>query len=279
MRRKRNPRRYAAGFSRRFLEAIGAQAAGAGAIAVFAPDLLKDQWWLAVAAVIMAVSWAVFKQRQVPPSQWYAHGNFTIRLVIGDLFQQDASAMVGMTTTFDTDPTIIDGGSVQGSFLRTVYASSHTRLDQELEESLANTKPVSNIVKAGKPHAYPLGTTAILKGRGAIRYYCLAYTEMDVHNRAQGSIRGIVHSLDRLWDAVDMHSNGAPICVPLLGQGQSRIPELTPEAAVRLMAFSFFLRCRRKRVSSELRIVIHPKEINKIDQTEFQAFLRSLATE
>ncbi|TFD20829.1 macro domain-containing protein [Cryobacterium sp. TMT2-23] len=279
MRHKRNPRRYAAGFSRRFLEAIGAQAAGAGVIAVFAPDMLKNQWWLIALAVVVAATWAVFKQRQTSPSQWYAHGNFTIRLVVGDLFQQDASAMVGMTTTFDTDPTIIDASSVQGSFLRTVYASSHTRLDQELEESLAATKPVSRIVKAGKPHAYPLGTTAILEGRGAIRYYCLAYTEMDAHNRAQGSIRGIVHSLDKLWDAVDMHSNGAPICVPLLGQGQSRIPELTPEAAVRLMAFSFFLRCRRNRVSSELRIVIHPKEINKIDQTEFQAFLRSLATE
>jgi len=278
VRHKRNPRRYAAGFSRRFLEAIGAQAAGVGAIAVFAPDMLKDQWWLIVVAVVAAAAWAVFKQRQVSPSQWYAQGNFTIRLVVGDLFQQDASAMVGMTTTFDTDPTIIDAGSVQGSFLRTVYASSHTRLDQELAESLATVRPVSTIVKAGKGHAYPLGTAAILKGRGAIRYYCLAYTEMDEHNRAQGSIRGIVHSLDKLWDAVDIHSNGAAICVPLLGQGQSRVPELTAEAAVRLMAFSFFLRCRRKRVSSELRIVIHPNEINKIDQIEFQAFLRSLAT-
>lgn len=278
MRHKRNLRRYAAGFSRRFLEAIGAQAAGVGAIAVFAPDMLKDQWWLIVVAVVVAAAWAVFKQRQVSPSQWYAQGNFTIRLVVGDLFQQDASAMVGMTTTFDTDPTIIDAGSVQGSFLRTVYASSHTRLDQELAESLATVRPVSTIVKAGKGYAYPLGTAAILKGRGAIRYYCLAYTEMDEHNRAQGSIRGIVHSLDKLWDAVDIHSNGAAICVPLLGQGQSRVPELTAEAAVRLMAFSFFLRCRRKRVSSELRIVIHPNEINKIDQIEFQAFLRSLAT-
>ncbi|WP_238071957.1 macro domain-containing protein [Rhodococcus zopfii] len=66
--------------------------------------------------------------------------------------------------------------------------------------------------------------------------------------------------------------------MPLLGQGQSRIPELTAEVAVRLIAFSFLLRTRRGRgrFSRELRIVVHPNEIGKIDRAEFQAFLRSL---
>ncbi len=31
------------------------QAAGAGAIALFAPDMLKDQWWLIIVAVAVAV--------------------------------------------------------------------------------------------------------------------------------------------------------------------------------------------------------------------------------
>lgn len=279
MRHKRNLRRYTAGFFRRLLEAIGAQAAIAGMVALFAPEVLLAQWWIVVPILLVAATWAVFKQRQVKPSQWYAHGNFNIRLVVGDLFQQDSSAMVGMTTTFDTDPAIIDARSVQGSFLRTVYANSNTRLDSELQEALATVTPTSTIVKAGKQRAYPIGSVAVLRGRGAIRYYCVAYTEMDETNRAQGTIRGILDSLDRLWDAVDIHNNGDAICVPLLGQGQSRVPELTAEAAVRLMAFSFVLRSRRKRASSELRIVVHPGEISKIDQTEFQAFLSSLAAE
>ncbi|TFH97818.1 hypothetical protein E4A49_11750 [Micrococcus lylae] len=43
MRHKRSPRRYAEAFARRFFEALGAMAVIAGALAVFAPDLLKDR--------------------------------------------------------------------------------------------------------------------------------------------------------------------------------------------------------------------------------------------
>jgi hypothetical protein len=100
---------------------------------------------------------------------------------------------------------------------------------------------------------------------------------MDEHNRASGTVGGVIASLDAVWEEVDRCGNGAPICVPLIGQGQSRIPELTAEIAVRLIAFSFLLRSKRRRFSSELRIVIHPSERDKIDMPEFQAFLTSLA--
>ena len=43
MRHKRSPRRYMGAFAHRFFEALGAMAVIAGALAVFAPDLLKDR--------------------------------------------------------------------------------------------------------------------------------------------------------------------------------------------------------------------------------------------
>lgn len=200
----------------------------------------------------------------------------TIRLVEGDLFEQDASVLVGMTTTFDTEPGIIENSSVQGNLLRKIYGGSQTRIDSALASALTGIRTVGSISKPGKQDVYPVGTVAVLHGQGATRYYCVAYTSMDEHNRAKGTIRGILDSLDEVWDAVDRNNNGDPICVPLLGQGQSRVPELTAEVAVRLIAFSFLLRARRGRFSRELRIVVHPNEIGKIDRAEFQAFLRSL---
>lgn len=276
MRHKRSPRRYAGGFARRFFEALGALAVIAGAVAVFAPDLLKDQWWILAVAALLAVGWAFFLLRQKDPDQQFPSENVTIRLVEGDLFAQNASAMVGMTTTFDTEPGIIESSSVQGNLLQVIYGGSQSRLDAALAASLAGTEAVGTITKPGKQDVYPIGTVAVLPGQGTTLYYCVAYTSMDEHNRAKGTIRGILDSLDSVWDAADRTVNGEPICVPLLGQGQSRIPELTAEAAVRLIAFSFLLRTRRGRFSKELRIVVHPNEIGKIDRTEFQAFLRSL---
>lgn len=248
----------------------------AGAGAVFAPDLLKDQWWLIAVAGALAVGWALFSLRQKDPEQRFPSENITIRLVAGDLFAQNASAVVGMTTTFDTEPGIIENNSVQGNLLRVIYGGSQTRLDAALASALTGTGTVGTITKPGKQEIYPLGTVAVLPGHGTTHYYCTAYTSMDEHNRAIGTVRGILDSLDSVWDAADRNGNGEPICVPLLGQGQSRIPELTAEVAVRLIAFSFLLRARRGRFSKELRIVVHPNEIRKIDRAEFQAFLRSL---
>lgn len=276
MRHKRSLRRYAGRFARRFLEALGALAVVGGALALFAPDLLNGQWWLLAVAGAPAVGWALFSLRQKDPEQRFPSESISIRLVEGDLFEQKASALVGMTTTFDTEPGIIENGSVQGNLLHRIYGGSQTRLDAELASALTGIGPVGTITKPGKEDVYPVGTVAVLNGEGTTCYYCVAYTCMDEHNRAQGTIRGILDSLDSVWDAVDRNGNGEPICVPLLGQGQSRIPELTAEVAVRLIAFSFLLRARRGRFSKELRIVVHPNEIGKIDRAEFQAFLRSL---
>ncbi len=276
MRHKRSPRRYAGGFARRFFEALGAMAVIAGAVAVIWPDLLKDKWWILAVAALLAVGWAVFSLRQKDPEQRFPSENIMIRLVEGDLFAQNASALVGMTTTFDTEPGIIENSSVQGNLLQVIYGGSQARLDAALAAALGGTGVVGTITKPGKQDVYPMGTVAVLPGQGNTRYYCVAYTCMDEHNRAKGTIRGILDSLDSVWDAADRTGNGETICVPLLGQGQSRIPELTAEVAVRLIAFSFLLRSRRARFSKELRIVVHPNEIGKIDRTEFQAFLRSL---
>ena len=182
-----------------------------------------------------------------------------------------------MTTTFDTSvPEVIARGSIQGNFLHQVYGGSEQKLNQDLDQALISIRPVGTITKAGKQTIYPLGTVVTLAPPGPIRYYCAAYTTMDMQNRATGSIRGVLDSLDGCWDQADAHGNGDPICVPLIGQGQSRIPELTPEIAIRLIAFSFLLRTKRSRFSRELRIVIHPDEQNKINLPEFQAFLTSL---
>lgn len=276
MRHKRSAKRYAGQFVRRFLESVGALAAVAGVVALFAPQALTNRWWLLCISLALATGWALFNLRQKDPVRDYRE-NVTIRLVEGDLFEQNASALIGMTTTFDTALDIIDQGSVQGNFLRVIHNNSQASLDSALSTALATETPVSTIPKTGKQTVYPMGTVAVLPGQGAVRYYCVAYASMDAHNRATGTVRSILDGLDGVWEAVDRNGNGDPICVPLLGQGQSRIPELTAEVAVRLIAFSFLLRARKSRFSKELRIVIHPKEIGKIDLTEFDAFLRSLA--
>ncbi|MBP3043006.1 hypothetical protein KKR91_08315 [Arthrobacter jiangjiafuii] len=269
------PRR-AKTWGKNFLAALGVSAIPIGILAPLAPRWLEGAWWLILVVVGAAAIWACWSLRARPIQQIYPE-NVTIRLVIGDLFDQNASAVVGMTTTFDTAvPDVIARSSVQGSFLHHVYAGSQHTLDNDLEKALRSVEPIGSINKLGKQTIYPVGTVATLSPPGGIRYYCAAYSSMDGQNKATGTIRGILDSLDECWEQADIHGNGAPICVPLIGQGQSRISELTPEIAVRLIAFSFLLCTKRARFSSELRIVIHEDEESKINMPEFQAFLSSL---
>lgn len=266
-------------FAQRFLSVLGLAAIPIGIAAPLAPSWWEGKWWILLSVAVVALAWAAWGLRRQEPVQRYVE-NVTIRLVVGDLFEQRASALIGFTTTFDTKvPEVISPTSVQAALLDGVYGGSETRLNQDIDAALADRIPTGETIeKVGKTVKYPMGTVVTLDVPGSVRYYCAAYTEMDSNNIASGSIRGMLDALENTWDQVDARENGGPICVPLIGQGQARIPELVPEIAVRLIAFSFLIRSKRSRFSSELRIVIHPSDQGKINFPEFQAFLTSLAS-
>jgi hypothetical protein len=262
---------------RRFLAAFGIGALPVGIFGPLAPDWWEGNWWPVGVATAAALLWALFGLRHRDPEHVYSRSNVTIRLVIGDLFEQNESAVVGFTTTFDTSmPDVIAPKSLQGVFADRIYGGSQKRLDSDLDTELANRTPAGSIEKPGKTIRYPLGTVVVLPGQANQFFYGIAYTEMSTQNVAQGSIQGVLDGLNNCWDEIDAHGNGNAICVPLIGQGQSRVPELTPEISIRLIAFSFLLRSKKSRFASELRIVVHPNERHKIDYPEFQAFLSSL---
>lgn len=267
-------------FAGRSLAAVGVCAIPLGILTPVSPNWWDGQWWVVALVVGVAGGWGAWGLRRQDPTQFYRRDGVTVCLTVGDIFRQNTSVLIGMTTTFDTDTTqgIIADTSLQAHFVRAAYGGRVDLFDTAIDDALANSgaASVDTIPKPGKQKVFPLATVAIVRPSG-IPYYCVAYTEMDTANVARGSIDGVLASLNSTWAAVDRHGNGAPICVPLIGQGRARIPELSPEIAIRLIAFSFLLWTRRNgRFSDELRIVIHPDERNKVNTMEFQAFLASL---
>lgn len=262
----------------RFISALGIAAIPIGVLAPLAPDWWEGKWWLVILVALLAIAWASLGLRKGTPHYEYVNG-VKVRLVVGDLFEQNESAIVGFTTTFDTElPYIISPTSVQAALQKSAYNDSQDRLDAELDTALKRLTPTDrSIQKPGKTVCYPLGSVATLRLPDGRNMYCAAYTEMDEENNATGTIRSVLDALDASWEEANRVGNGAPVCVPLIGQGQSRIPELKPEIAVRLVVFSFLLRTQKVRFAQELRIVIHPSDKHKINFSEFQAFLRSVA--
>ncbi|WP_280410270.1 macro domain-containing protein [Nocardia brasiliensis] len=263
-----------------FFAAVGLMSFTIGIFGLLYPDFFKAKWWIVAGVAAIALLWSLWTGRPSLPFQRYSF-NADVRLVTGDILEQDdANVLIGMSSTFDTNVAdgIISRNSVQGQFLERIYGGSVQNLDRDLDAALAAASgPVGTISKPGKQDVYPIGTVATLSATNGKKYFCVAYTDMDAHNVANGSIQGVLDSLNAVWDECDRRGNGAPICVAMIGQGLARVPELTAEISIRLIAFSFLLRSRRRRFSSELRIVLTTEGANQINMQEFQAFLTSVA--
>jgi len=244
---------------------------------IFPGVIPHSRGWIAIGVILVSIAYGLFRSWPRPIEQTYSSPSMRIRLVKGDLFDQAGHLVIGMCNTFDTSiPDIIARSSIQGQFLDRIFCGDVGELDRQLAAALNNIHTIGHIQKAGKQQQYPIGTVASLREH-ARRYFCVAYTEMNARNEARGTMDGIWRSLENLWKDICEYANGAAVAILVIGGGQSRLSQILPaQDSIRFMALSFMLASRRERVCEELIIVVQPKDYERLDRLEIQAFLRSL---
>jgi hypothetical protein len=205
------------------------------------------------------------REIQGPPS-------FVVSVVVGDIFAEgDAHLVVGFTDTFDTDTRadiVINGRSLQAEATRRLFGDDRNLLDRRLRAALESVEPQARETRArkrrGKLIRYPVGTVAVLRAGGR-QVYAVAYSRMGNDLVARSSLHDLAVSLERLWDAVYLHGQLQPVAVPLIGAGLSRIASATPDELVTMLIGSFVTRNRSARISPELRIVLRPEDLPRVD--------------
>jgi hypothetical protein len=194
-------------------------------------------------------------------------------LVRGDLFaQKDASLVVGFTDTFDVETResrVISRESVQGQLVDRLYGGDTAALDRELRRGLRAVPALameSRSAKArGKLLRYPVGTVIPVPLEGRL-VYAAAYSRLDNDLVARSSREDLAATLDRVWESAARYGRMLPIAVPLLGSGLARITELRQEQLLCMIVESFLRGCRRhSTVSPQLRIVLRPEDLERID--------------
>ena len=265
------------------LGALGLLAGVVGLIAALFPHAAEPRrWWYLLLVFLLSV---VYGTVRAWPRQRYSRHfpvpDTEISIVVGDLFEQDAHIVVGMSDTFDTEiPDVISTRSIQGQFLTRIYNSDHEQLDSELKSALKGKVLVKTEVRSDKPKGklkrYAIGTVVVL-GAADHYYFCVAYSKMSNSNVAQSSVSDLWLSLANVWDAIREKGQRRPVSIPIVGSELARVSNLVSRAdLVRLIILSFLTASREHVVTNELRIVVHGKDAEHMDLRELADFLAAL---
>ncbi|MFI7462809.1 macro domain-containing protein [Nonomuraea sp. NPDC049646] len=267
---------------RAFLLLLGVLAGLAGLLDALFPKIFEAQGWAYLALIFgtAALGGLVQAWPRSTFQKYFAVPGTTITLLIGDLFDQNGHLIIGMNDVFDTEvPALIKATTVQGQLLEREFEGDRGRLDRELARALSGAQ-VETIESrqskpAGKRRRYKLGTVAVI-GDGNRRYFCSAYARMDNSGVVQASADGLWLSMSELWGAVRSVAQQDVVSMPVIGSGLARLTgRLSYVDLVRLTILSFISASRDRIVTRELRIVLHPKDLEDIDFRDIAALLRA----
>jgi hypothetical protein len=276
-------RRGARIFTGNLLAAFGGVSAMVQFFGQLFPGALPHPKIILAGSLCACLGWGVFRAwPRTRVHQRFDYPAMTVTVERGDLFDADSHLVVGFSDTFDTTVDgrgVISSASVQGQLLDRLYHGDKRRLDQELGSALARVPAASAESRQdkarGKLNRYAIGTVAVLGAKPRL-VFAVAYSRLGNDLVARSSVEDLWYSLNRLWDAVYRHAEHESVAMPLIGAGLSRLDFLDEESILRLILLSFVTRSRERRLCRDLRIVIRPETLERIDLHEVGAFLRTL---
>jgi Domain of unknown function (DUF6430) len=205
-----------------------------------------------------------------------------LSVVVGDLFAQQTHLAVGFSDTFDTsiaDDRVIHRTSIQGQLLQRIFAGDQHRLDRQLASALSAVSPLRTESRSAKPHGkltrYPIGTVAVL-GQPQRLIFAIAYGCMGNDLVVRAPVEDLWHCFHQLWEAVYQHGQRGALSIPLMGSGLARADSLDRENLLRLILLSFVSYSRLRVVCEELRVVIRPEDLRRVDLVSLREFLHTL---
>lgn len=230
-----------------------------------------------VGTILFCLIYGLFTAWPRPIQTEYSSPNTKIKVIKGDLLDQDGHLVIGVCDTFDTQiPNIISTKSLLGQAISKIYGSDVNRLDTLLEKELQTKNQIGNINKPGKTKKFEIGTIAVIKQDPRLIFF-LAYCEMSETNEAYGTVDGVWKSLISLWNVLSINGNHGTISIPIIGGGLARMSSTFPaQDSIRLIALSYMFESRKRKISDELRIIVRPEDFNRLDRMEIQSFLDSL---
>lgn len=202
-------------------------------------------------------------------------GDGRTRVIIfpGDLLQLDCHKVIGVNEYFDCYiGDAIAPRSLHGQLILATYGGRADEFESDVDRALAQTGVSGDHSDLQDRPRYPIGTVAVIP-RGAERIFLVALTHTDraQQSKASANLKDLVTAWLGLWRAARTNTNGEPLCVPLLGDGQSDVGLSRTRLLHILLATLSWETSRNGRVCDEIRIVLRSDVYSDVDLRSLKA--------
>ncbi|GGI53228.1 macro domain-containing protein [Oxalicibacterium solurbis] len=196
--------------------------------------------------------------------------DFSVEVLIGDLFKISGEVVISTSSTFDTDMAsgLIAVSSLQGQLATNYFNGQTTEIDRQIDLSLNKESFIVNEKRPGKKKEYPIGTVARVSSHSK-NFYLVAMSHMDENGNAQSDLKMVDHALEKLWVNLASKAEVGDIVMPLIGTGRGRVAYPRKKMIERI-AQSFTDACSERAFSNKLIIVVRPEDASKFSLNLFQ---------
>jgi hypothetical protein len=197
--------------------------------------------------------------------------NTKIEIRYGDLLQEPTDWLIGVGEFFDSElGQVVSKNSLHGKLISTVYNGDGNRFRQLVDIALIGAKSTKAQQRPISPRLkYDIGTTAVLaNGPHKLFLVAMSHTHLDTH-KASSDVPTLWIALRGALQSIHSHGNGAPISMPLIGNGQSSV-NIAPQHLLRLIVLAIVDYGRRAGLPNQVSIIVPEDCFKMLDIREIR---------
>lgn len=271
------------GIKRRWVAGITQALSAAGAVWLITEIATKvsdplDQWikqhgnaYLALVLVIAAIWFIrhVYEHRAV--SFRLPTTDTTIAIKYGDLFAQPTDWLIGVGEFFDSKVgDVVSQHSLHGKLITNIFNGDTGRFRAVVDAALVEAEGTRVQQRSISPKTrYEIGTTAVVD-RGQHKVFLVAMARVDLATfKASSDVPTLWRALMGALAVIRNRGNGAPISLPLIGNGRSSV-NIEPQHLLRLIVLALVDYGRRVDLPKQVTIVVPEDCFEALDIREIR---------
>ncbi|SDJ16026.1 MULTISPECIES: macro domain-containing protein [Bradyrhizobium] len=182
--------------------------------------------------------------------------NTKIEIRYGDLFKEQTGWLIGVGEFFDSAVgQVVSKNSLHGKLIDNVYNGDADRFRGLVDAELVGVKGTRTQRSISPKMKYEIGTTVVL-ANGAHKVFLVAMsrTHLETH-KASSDVPTLWIALRGALESIHNHGNGAPISLPLIGNGQSSV-NIDPQHLLRLIVLAIVDYGRKAGLPNQVSIIV-----------------------